>query len=472
MIGHRDLHTTAANPNFEMGTLYVRQNSAANVALLDVPRRSGVAITRVWMRVTNCDGETADYDAVRTGTMWVVDVPGTHFATPGEVPGGVDVWASGDGADGEPYAWSIGTGSLCVREGDSGTPMPGNPWTAIKLRETAPTNPAYGDAKIESGALYVWDGTQWVGGGGGGGIVDDTVTRTSSNAVKSSGIWSAIWGKLTSLPTGFTALYDWVVDQLAGKLSKTGGTITGPLVLKGTALQIEDTDTAADMGGMYPVGSPSGGGTVLKLIRWSAGVSQAVVLTAENAATIDYVQGQLAGKLSTTGDTRTVTATDSVGTETYKFAGTGDTDANTVVRVKNLPYINVGEAAEMLVGVYGILARGVQRHTAASGETSATFGFADAPGSGKILDALLDIDNSANSSALGIEFNLLGEDYALAVTDGDDLAEITELAAGERARFYFTETAQRYTPSGAQDSIPVISIQRMTIEVVTTQGGA
>ena len=46
---------------------------------------------------------------------------------------------------------------------------------------------------------------------------DNTVTPASANGVKSSGIWSAIWGALSALPTGFTSLYDWVVDQLAGK---------------------------------------------------------------------------------------------------------------------------------------------------------------------------------------------------------------------------------------------------------------
>lgn len=47
--------------------------------------------------------------------------------------------------------------------------------------------------------------------------LDDTVTPTSGNGVKSSGIWSAIWGALSALPTGFTSLYDWCVAQLAGK---------------------------------------------------------------------------------------------------------------------------------------------------------------------------------------------------------------------------------------------------------------
>ena len=599
MIGRKNLHVTAERANFPLGALNVRAGSAANVALFDVPVRAGVSVTAVWMRVTNCDGESDDFAAVQTGTLWVVDVPASHFSTPGEVPSGVEVWASGTGADGDPHTWSIGVGDLCVLDGDSGAPVPGVAWTAIKLRETTPTNPAYGDAKIEGGALYVWDGSQWVGGGGGGGgIVDDTVTRTSSNAVKSSGIWSAIWGTLTALPTGFTALYDWCVEQLAGKLSKSGGTMTGEITMNrgnavvfgdangpavysndGTTLKADTRGTTGDvallsdipavptvptasssspvmdgvasagMAGTYACGdhvhptdttrAPLGAladafdqtlgcsigqlvtyagqlyrsdglppdlpwdPTLAELVTiaemldlkldvggqfggvryaWGEGATgRALKLTVNQglgsaevyefyrsdsgarSATCVARLGDLDGKLSTAGATRSVTAEDSGGTETYKFAGTGETtDANTVVRVKNLPYINEGEAEEMLVDVYAISSRGVQRHTAASGETSATFGFADTPGTGKIADAILDIDNSGNTSALGMEFYGLGTTFVLVAPDGDDLAEITSVDGGKWARFYFTETAL------VSNNLPVISVQRITLGAVAT----
>ena len=510
MIGHRDLHTTAANPNFEMGTLYVRQDSAANVALLDVPRRSGIAITRVWMRVTNCDGVTADYDAVRTGTMWVVDVPGTHFATPGEVPGGVDVWASGDGADGEPYAWSIGTGSLCVREGDSGTPVPGDPWTAIKLRETVPDNPVYGDAKIDGGALYVWDGTRWVGGGGG--IVDPTLDPTSSNAVANSA----------------------VCGGLDARLSKSGGTMTGEITMSrgnavvfgdangpavytrnGTTLEADtrgttgavallsdiptvptaytsspEKDGAASAGtpGTYACGnhrhptdtSRQASITASGILKGngSGGVSAAVAGTDyQSPLTIDAtptasstnpvqsggVKTALDGKLSTAGATRSVTAEDSGGTETYKFVGTGEVGgANAVARIKELPYADLGEAEEMLVGVYGVETRGVTRHTVASGETTATFGFTEPP-TDRSLDALLDIDNSGNSSDFALEFYGLGTDFALVCDKDSDLAELTVVEKQTRARFFVTQTA--FVTSGG---LPVLSIQRLPLGAFAT----
>lgn len=490
MIGHRDLHTTAANPNFEMGTLYVRQNSAANVALLDVPRRSGIAITRVWMRVTNCDGVTADYDAVRTGTVWVADIPGTHFATPGEVPGGVDVWASGDGADGEPYAWSIGTGSLCVREGDSGTPVPGDPWTAIRLRETPPTNPVYGDAKIDGGALYVWDGTRWVGGGGGG-TVDPTLDPTSSNAVANSA----------------------VCGGLDARLSKSGGTMTGEITMSrgnavvfgdangpavytrnGTTLEADTRGTTGavallsdipavptaytsspEKDGAASAGTP--GTYACGNHRHPTDTSRQAALSQTQLSNIAAVPGKLDASVtdaySIAVESGHLAVTDSQSDATYVFGGPV-TSPDDVARGEDLPYAT-GVGMDESEGVYFPIDRAVNSYEATDGDTTLALNMPQpmpVDQGGRARDFVLDVDNSANSSALGLEFEALGQDYALAVTDGDDLAEITELAAGERARFYFTETVQQFTPTGAQAPIPVISIQRMTIEVVTSQGGA
>ena len=55
---------------------------------------------------------------------------------------------------------------------------------------------------------------------------DNAPTSGSNNPVKSGGIWSAIWGALAALPTGFTSLYDWVVAQLAGKLDASSAAPT------------------------------------------------------------------------------------------------------------------------------------------------------------------------------------------------------------------------------------------------------
>ena len=317
-------------------------------------------------------------------------------------------------------------------------------------------------------------------------VVDDAVTRTSSNAVKSSGIWSAIWGTLTALPTGFTALYDWVVDQLTGKLSTSGGTMTGGIVL-------EERETTADMGGLLINGTPLSGGTQLRLVKWENGAMSSVTLTAENAAVksdITALAQTVAGKL----DVETsayyfyvsadghLAVRDAQSNAIYLFGGDGAV-ADGVARGGDLPY-SIGVVMAEEGGVYNPLSRTIPEYKAADGDTTLTINMPQSmpvDQGGRARDFVLDVDNSANSSALGLEFELLGQDYALAVnkadvsatkTAGDVLAEMATVDAGARARFYFTETSQTVTLSGAQDPVPVISVQRMTIEVVTTQGGA
>lgn len=97
-------------------------------------------------------------------------------------------------------------------------------------------------------------GSRMRSSGGGSVQLDDSVTRSSSNGVKSSGIWSAIWGALAALPTGFSSLYDWCAAQVAEKAdasallppvfaAKTSGSYEhGELVLyNNTAYKRNDT---------------------------------------------------------------------------------------------------------------------------------------------------------------------------------------------------------------------------------------
>lgn len=85
-------------------------------------------------------------------------------------------------------------------------------------------------------------------------------------------------------------------------------------------------------------------------------------------------------------------------------------------------------------------------------------------------DFILDVDNSANASALTLEFTGLGVDYAFVPLEDDSVGEMVLIGAGERVRMYFTETP--YTATG---SLPVINVARVTLgDFVTstaTQGG-
>lgn len=85
---------------------------------------------------------------------------------------------------------------------------------------------------------------------------DDAVTPTSGNGVKSSGIWAAIWGALAALPTGFSSLYDWCVAQLEGKLSTSGGTVTGNISMVDGILDAGDVQTRSMFDFLLPGQAP------------------------------------------------------------------------------------------------------------------------------------------------------------------------------------------------------------------------
>ncbi|MBO7689035.1 MAG: hypothetical protein J6V72_21835 [Kiritimatiellae bacterium] len=230
MIGQMAVRVTADRANFPLGTLFIRAGSAANVAILGIPVRAGVDVEAVTLRVENVDGATADFAARAFGGVWVVDLPASHLATVGGVTGGVSVWATGTGADGETArTWCVGVGDLEVltADADAPAPAPGQTFWPLRMFDAAPATPTKYNAYLDGGALKIWNGTAWVSISGGSIDVDDEVTRTSANAVKSSGIWGAIWGALTALPTGVASLYDWCVAQLAGMRGKTDLAVYG-----------------------------------------------------------------------------------------------------------------------------------------------------------------------------------------------------------------------------------------------------
>ncbi|MCR5839878.1 MAG: hypothetical protein K6G94_09640 [Kiritimatiellae bacterium] len=204
MIGKINLQVTAERANFPLGTLYVRAGSAANVELLEVPARSGVTIAGVFARILNADGTSADFSAVAVESRWVLDLPSSHFATPGIVPNGVVVFATGTGADGETArTWNIGVGDLNVLDADAGTPVSSVAWTALKLRDTLPTNPVKGDAHFSAGVLSVYDGAVWriVGDVGWGNLSGKPTTFPPSAHTHAQGDVTGLTTALAARPT-------------------------------------------------------------------------------------------------------------------------------------------------------------------------------------------------------------------------------------------------------------------------------
>lgn len=182
-------------------------------------------------------------------------------------------------------------------------------------------------------------------------------------------------------------------------------------------------------------------------------------------ATVLKTHQSISGKLDISGDTRSVTAEGSGGTvNTYTFQAGGDTPiSDGVARMANLYYVS-SDVAEVSPGVYELTSNAVQRFVAGSGETSATFSLETLFAADRIRDLVLDVDNYGNASDLELEFEGLGTDFEITCDESDDLAEITTVDAGARARIFLTETAFR----GGSDR-PVLHIARVVLGGLKTE---
>lgn len=490
MIRTIDICLNAAHPEIKLpeATTFVGSPSAVNVRGIP-PALGSWKITQVRLSAVWPDGEVETVAATRTGAgVWTATLRGCD--TSGRVSEGLLVIADGTDEAGAPVTgYVLAVSDITVYTRDL-TIDAGDRYWYLKLFETEPETPHEGDAYFNGGVLMVYDGTRWVGGGGGG-VVDQTLDPTSSNAVANSA----------------------VCGGLDARLSKSGGTMTGEITMSrgnavvfgdtngpavysndGTTLKADTRGTTGDVAllsdipavptaytstpekdGAASAGTP--GTYACGNHRHPTDTSRQAALSQTQLGNIAAVPNKLDSSVtdaySITVASGHLAVTDSQSGATYTFAGPVS-NPDDVARGEDLPYAT-GVGMDESEGVYYPIDRAVNSYEATDGDTTLALGMPQPMSvdhGGRARDFVLDVDNSANTGALGLEFEGLGEDYALAVTDGDDLAEITELAAGERARFYFTETSQWYTPTGAQDPIPVISVQRMTIEVVTTQGGA
>lgn len=490
MIGNMAVRVTADRPNFPLGTLFVRAGSAANIALVGVPVRPGVDVTALALRVENVDGATADYAARAIGGVWVVDVPASHFATVGSVTGGVSVWATGTGADGEtPRTWCVGVGDLEVlpADADAPAPAPGQTFWPLRMFDAAPTTPTKYNAYIDGAALKIWNGVAWITISGGSGTVDDTVTRTSANPVKSSGIWGAIWGALTALPEGVASLYDWCVAQLAGKLSTSGETYTFGESLGGLFVGVGSNDmyefSPADLGGANTIArrkdlagkyeKPSGGIPASDLAQ-AVQTALAAIPGKAAAADLRYRIAEAAVRKTLPADCFPVTFTyDGVSYSVNSLVKESEASAagDMYIKVDETDYflmIVESPATEsetmnaFVVAIFdagGVYTTGVPdlqfggvspvedtsptlaniqipadrtvNLITATDETSIDIELPEAvtvDGVRYARDFLLDIDNSANASDLALEFTALGMNYVFIADKDDTIGEMMTIA--------------------------------------------
>ena len=259
MIRPININLNAAHPELKLLETVTYTGSPSSVFIRGIPPNYGRwAITAVFVAASFPDGSTTTRAAVRSADgVWVATLPAT--ATSGRTENGFRVIADGIDENGEAVTgYIIAVADFAVASLDvTPAPEPGETSYQMLYFDEVPSTLRKGDVAKIDGVLKFYNGSAWEPFAAPV-TLDNAVTRTSENGVKSSGIWSAIWGALSALPTGFSSLYDWCVSQLAGKmpstatgadiavsgtdatkinaalagkLDKSGGTVTGDLVM-------------------------------------------------------------------------------------------------------------------------------------------------------------------------------------------------------------------------------------------------
>ena len=181
------------------------------------------------MDVTTIDGILKYYN----GTTWLPFTDLTNYYTKAETDEAIDkiaaYYITAD-AQGNPFAThsALVNAQTYYSGGAVRTPTR-NDYAVVSADETHDGEEWRYIYAVDAQGVGQWEPQYAVEG-----VIayDNTVTRTSANGVKSSGIWSMIWGALSALPTGFSSLYDWCVSQLADKLDSSSA---APAWVSGTA---------------------------------------------------------------------------------------------------------------------------------------------------------------------------------------------------------------------------------------------
>ena len=230
MIGIVDVEVQAANPQMPLCPFVAFVGSPSSVRVRNVPGNIGRwDITKVYVSANYPDNSIQSRECTRVGEIYVGTLPACDTA--GKGANGFVVSADGVDENGNAVTgYVLGKGDLEILDAD-GAITPGVTTHYVHGLDEQPSDPHEYDIYKDGDTWKIYFNGAWGPLAPAPVTLDNAVTRTSENGVKSSGIWSAIWGALTALPTGFTSLYDWCVSQLAGKVGKTGDTMTGGLTV-------------------------------------------------------------------------------------------------------------------------------------------------------------------------------------------------------------------------------------------------
>lgn len=334
-------------------------------------------------------------------------------------------------------------------------------------------------------------------GNGQGGVspatLDTAISPHSTNPVRSSGIWAALWGELQEAPS--SSLYDWCRTQSAGQLNKEESGVYSfvwgyDLGGDGLAIRIPGTgDDSKDY--VFDDGISRNDNSVLRYVDLPQAVPEVVglryrvaeaMLTAKLPAGVTF--GPAADRpysctlsFDSAEDMWTLTTEETVNSILCTWVADGtsgsldtswgfnfySSNGNVLANVPNL----------VLAPPYVLADRTVNLVVAKSGETNISVRLPDAveseDGSRYARDLIVDVDNSGGSDAVQLTFSGLGTEYAfICSAEGEAFPDLVALNAGERARFWISEMS--FTAPGG---LSVLGIARalLTGLVTSNPGG-
>lgn len=161
MIGTFEIRCHAAKPQMPLSPMFAFKDSPSSLRLLEIPKKIGEwNITTVKVAVNYPDNTSTTYTASRNGNVWVVTFNGCSIT--GKVANGLEIIADGTDENGDAVnGYVLGVGDIYILDRDADIEEAVSKHT-MRYCEVMPETPVTGDVFIGSGALEIYDGTQWV----------------------------------------------------------------------------------------------------------------------------------------------------------------------------------------------------------------------------------------------------------------------------------------------------------------------
>lgn len=165
MIGTLNVAVNAANPNIPLKTLFAYIHSPSSIRIIDVPKKIGKwIITQVYFTANYPDNRIVTAQCVLTGGCWTGTIVGSTVT--GTSLNGYTISANGIDENGNPITgYVLGKGSVEILDADTKL-APTDPIFYIHVLNTKPENPTKGDAYVDGGVWYFYNGDNWVTLGG------------------------------------------------------------------------------------------------------------------------------------------------------------------------------------------------------------------------------------------------------------------------------------------------------------------